>query len=346
MLQDIPTPTSTLHEARPFVLETERLLLRRPTLADVKAITALINDLRVSINLRRVPHPYFEEHAIEFIRAMADEPRNTSFLIECESAAVGVVGVDWSEPRRTRARLLARRRPLGQGFWHRGRARGDRFHLRGIRDRAPLRRRARDQSVVAQHPGEMRLPVERRRTAPLRGAGLVDPGRPLQAEPRRVGVAEELGRFDETGAVPVVPAKAGPYPGSDWVQRLHFTAHGDDASRVDYLGASSHRRTHLRLPAPQLLLADENIKPRGDDDRRTHDRRHRRHVAEHDVAEYHRPHDHQILIRHHHAGRRQFQRAVDAEQRHDRDASRQHEQAEIRQSRRRATQTARAPGRR
>ena len=46
MLQDIPTPTSTLHEARPFVLETERLMLRRPTLADVKAIATLANDHR------------------------------------------------------------------------------------------------------------------------------------------------------------------------------------------------------------------------------------------------------------------------------------------------------------
>ena len=96
MLQDIPTPT--LREASPCVLETERLMLRRPTLADVKAIATLANDLRVSINLRRVPHPYFEEHAIAFIRAKADEPRNTSFLIECESTPIGVVGVDWSEP--------------------------------------------------------------------------------------------------------------------------------------------------------------------------------------------------------------------------------------------------------
>jgi RimJ/RimL family protein N-acetyltransferase len=98
MLQDIPTPTSTLHEARPFVLETERLLLRRPTLADVKAIAHLANDLRVSINLRRVPHPYSQDHAVEFVRSLADEIRNTVFLIECESAAIGVVGVDWREP--------------------------------------------------------------------------------------------------------------------------------------------------------------------------------------------------------------------------------------------------------
>jgi RimJ/RimL family protein N-acetyltransferase len=98
MLQDIPTPTSTLHEARPFVLETERLMLRRPTLADVKAIARLANDHRVAINLRRLPHPYGEEDAVAFVRATADEPRNTTFLIECESAALGMVGVDWSEP--------------------------------------------------------------------------------------------------------------------------------------------------------------------------------------------------------------------------------------------------------
>ena len=98
MLQDIPTPTSTLHEARPFVLETERLLLRRPTLADVKAIAHLANDLRVSINLRRVPHPYSQDHAVEFVRSLADEIRNTVFLIECDTAPIGVVGVDWREP--------------------------------------------------------------------------------------------------------------------------------------------------------------------------------------------------------------------------------------------------------
>ncbi len=52
------------------------------------------------------------------------------------------------------------------------------------------------------------------------------------------------------------------------------------------------------------------------------DRRDRRHVAEHDEAEHHRPDDHRILIRHHDAGRREFQRAVDAQQRADRDDAR------------------------
>src|SRR6201991_1869870 len=97
MLQDIPTPTSTLHEARPFVLETERLTLRRPTLADVKAIARLANDRRIAENTRRLPHPYSQDHAIEFVRALASEDRGTVFLIENNYTPIGVVGVDWRQ---------------------------------------------------------------------------------------------------------------------------------------------------------------------------------------------------------------------------------------------------------
>jgi RimJ/RimL family protein N-acetyltransferase len=98
MLQDIPTPTPTLHEARPFVLETERLMLRRPTLADVKAIALLANDRRIADNTRRLPHPYSDAHAVEFVRSLADEIRNTNFLIEADRAPIGMVGIDWREP--------------------------------------------------------------------------------------------------------------------------------------------------------------------------------------------------------------------------------------------------------
>src|SRR3954454_23827154 len=93
MLQDIPTPT--LREASPCVLETERLLLRRPTLADVKAIARLANDRRIAINTRRLPHPYTQQHAAEFVRALNDEVRNTHFLIEADASPIGMVGIDW-----------------------------------------------------------------------------------------------------------------------------------------------------------------------------------------------------------------------------------------------------------
>jgi RimJ/RimL family protein N-acetyltransferase len=56
MLQDLPTPT--LREASPCVLETERLLLRKPTLEDVKAIARIANVRRIAENTLRLTHPY------------------------------------------------------------------------------------------------------------------------------------------------------------------------------------------------------------------------------------------------------------------------------------------------
>ena len=94
MLQDFPTPT--WREASPCVLETERLTLRRPTLADVKAITRLANDRRIAENTRRLPHPYSQDHAVDFVRTMADT-RDTAFLIENNLAPIGMVGINWSE---------------------------------------------------------------------------------------------------------------------------------------------------------------------------------------------------------------------------------------------------------
>jgi RimJ/RimL family protein N-acetyltransferase len=96
MLQDIPTPT--LRETSSCVLETERLTLRRPTLADVKAIARLANDRRIAENTRRLPHPYSQDDAIEFVRATANGNLGTAFLIENELAPIGVVGVDWRDP--------------------------------------------------------------------------------------------------------------------------------------------------------------------------------------------------------------------------------------------------------
>ena len=95
MLQDIPTPA--LRESSSCVLETERLMLRRPTLADVKAMAHLANDRRIAENTRRLPYPYLQEHAVEFIHAMADAPRKTVFLIEHNHTPIGVVGVDWRQ---------------------------------------------------------------------------------------------------------------------------------------------------------------------------------------------------------------------------------------------------------
>jgi len=96
MLQEFPTPT--LREARACVLETERLTLRRPTLADVKAIARLANDRRIAENTRRLPHPYSRDHAVEFVRAMSDDRDDAAFLIEHNHTPIGMAGISWREP--------------------------------------------------------------------------------------------------------------------------------------------------------------------------------------------------------------------------------------------------------
>ena len=115
MLQDIPPPTS-LREACPCVLETERLTLRRPTLADVKAIARLANDRRIAENTRRLPHPYSQDHAVEFVRAMADRGRNTVFLIENNHSPVGMAGIDWHEQETPELGYWLGFEHWGQGF--------------------------------------------------------------------------------------------------------------------------------------------------------------------------------------------------------------------------------------
>jgi RimJ/RimL family protein N-acetyltransferase len=114
MLQDIPTPT--LREARSCVLETERLMLRKPTLADVKAIAHLANDRRIAENTRRLPHPYSQEHAIEFVRGTADDDRGTVFLIESNFVPIGVVGIDWRQPEAPELGYWLGVDHWGQGF--------------------------------------------------------------------------------------------------------------------------------------------------------------------------------------------------------------------------------------
>src|ERR1044071_3983264 len=96
MMQEFFTPT--LREACPCVPETERLSLRQPTLADVKAFARLANDRRIAENTRRLPHPYAPEHAVAFVRYAASEPRELAFLIENNFKPIGIVGINMVEP--------------------------------------------------------------------------------------------------------------------------------------------------------------------------------------------------------------------------------------------------------
>ena len=91
MLQDIPTPS--LRKPSSCVLETERLTLRKPTLADVRAIARLANDRRIAENTARIPHPYRVTDAETFISG-ANKNGEAAFLITLrDRTVVGACGI-------------------------------------------------------------------------------------------------------------------------------------------------------------------------------------------------------------------------------------------------------------
>jgi RimJ/RimL family protein N-acetyltransferase len=75
-------PEETFRERSIPVLETERLVLRAPALEDVKAMVMLANDLRVSQNTARMPHPYTEADAEQFITKVTTEIRFVVTLLD------------------------------------------------------------------------------------------------------------------------------------------------------------------------------------------------------------------------------------------------------------------------
>lgn len=102
MLQDLPTFPRGASRTDPAdaVIETERLTLRRPTLADVPAIARLANDRRISEMTRRLPFPYRQDHAAAFVATLPLlEARDLArlYLIEHLGEPVGFVGIEGGE---------------------------------------------------------------------------------------------------------------------------------------------------------------------------------------------------------------------------------------------------------
>jgi RimJ/RimL family protein N-acetyltransferase len=77
-------------------LRTERLTLRKLTMADMPALVAGLNDLAVSRWLTVVPHPYTDADARGFIGDVAQHPGYAGFGIEAAQGLVGVVGISRS----------------------------------------------------------------------------------------------------------------------------------------------------------------------------------------------------------------------------------------------------------
>jgi len=76
------------------VLETERLVLRAPRFEDAKAVVTLANDRRVAENTARIPHPYRQADADEWITGVTAGACKETFLITLDGAAIGACGLD------------------------------------------------------------------------------------------------------------------------------------------------------------------------------------------------------------------------------------------------------------
>ena len=95
-------PEQTLRERSIPVLETERLILRAPTLEDVKAVAALANDRRIAENTLRIPHPYRRADAEAFISAANLDDQEIVFLTTLRDGTVlgacGIAMLDGNAP--------------------------------------------------------------------------------------------------------------------------------------------------------------------------------------------------------------------------------------------------------
>ncbi|MGH6665678.1 MAG: GNAT family N-acetyltransferase [Pseudolabrys sp.] len=92
-------PRETFHEGSIPVLETKRLAMRAPRLADAKTVAALASDRRIAENTARIPHPYKLSDAEGFITGANRPGGDTVFMITLrDGPIVGACGIVMQEP--------------------------------------------------------------------------------------------------------------------------------------------------------------------------------------------------------------------------------------------------------
>ncbi len=101
MLHDVPRSDRQARRATApgpaRVIETDRLTLRPPTFADGPAIARLANDRRIGEMMRRLPHPYGEADARNFVGALpllTERGLAQVHLVEHLGEPVGMVGIE------------------------------------------------------------------------------------------------------------------------------------------------------------------------------------------------------------------------------------------------------------
>jgi RimJ/RimL family protein N-acetyltransferase len=115
LLEEIPT--DTFCEACIPVLETRRLALRAPTLADAKMVAALANDRRIAENSARIPFPYQLADAESFIAGANKGVGEFAFVITLhDETVIGVIALTRPELSQDLELCLW----LGVPYWGKG----------------------------------------------------------------------------------------------------------------------------------------------------------------------------------------------------------------------------------
>jgi len=114
----IDRPETTERPAAREHIRTDRLILRAPAAGDVAAITALAGDYAIASMTTRMPHPYAETDARQFVALVArqDGARERTFTIERQGEGlIGAIGF-----HRAATGPLELGYWLGRPFWGQG----------------------------------------------------------------------------------------------------------------------------------------------------------------------------------------------------------------------------------
>lgn len=82
-------------------IRTARLLLRPPTEAEADAIAAYAGDIDIARMIRRIPHPYSRQDALDWLASMVGNRGETSLAISLSCSFIGACGFIFSPDRST-----------------------------------------------------------------------------------------------------------------------------------------------------------------------------------------------------------------------------------------------------
>ncbi|WP_268235786.1 GNAT family N-acetyltransferase [Croceicoccus mobilis] len=98
-------------------IQTERLILRRPEMADAPALHHIASDERVASTTASIPHPYPDDGAQEFIAAIRDNTDRDQLNLVIQIKGSDVIGMAGFRPHEGHVELAYM---IGHAHWGHG----------------------------------------------------------------------------------------------------------------------------------------------------------------------------------------------------------------------------------